>query len=83
MNIEDLIKNMGELKKLILKNNDKYFIISTTEENDKKIIENENIKIFNINAEKELQPSKTEVILVLCLDLPPDLLQVQYQKKKI
>ena len=51
LNIEDLIKNMGELKKLILKNNDKYFIISTTEENDKKIIENENIKIFNINSE--------------------------------
>jgi len=51
LNIEDLIKNMRELKKLILKNNDKYFIISTTEENDKKIIENENIKIFNINSE--------------------------------
>ena len=42
---------MGEFKKLILKNNDKYFIISTAEENDKKIIENENIKIFNINSE--------------------------------
>ena len=51
LNIGDLIENMSELKKLILKNNDKYFIISTTDEIETKIIENENIKIFNINAE--------------------------------
>ena len=51
LNIEDLLENISELKKLIVKNNDKYFIISTTEEIEKKIIDNENIKIFNINSE--------------------------------
>lgn len=51
LNIEDLIENMSELKKLIVKNNGKYFIISTTDEIETKIIENENIKIFNINYE--------------------------------
>ena len=51
LNIEDLIENMSELKKLIVKNNGKYFIISTTDEIETKIIENENIKIFNINLE--------------------------------
>ena len=51
LNIEDLIENISELKKLIVKNNGKYFIISTTDETETKIIENENIKIFNINAE--------------------------------
>ena len=51
LNIEDLIENMSELKKLIVKNNGKYFIISTTDETETKIIENENIKIFNINFE--------------------------------
>ena len=51
LNIEDLIESMDELKKLIVKNNGKYFIISTTGETETKIIENENIKIFNINLE--------------------------------
>lgn len=51
LNIEDLIENASELKKIIVKNNEKYFIISTTEETNSKIIENENIKIFNINYE--------------------------------
>ena len=51
LNIEDLIESMDELKKLIVKNNGKYFIISTTDETETKIIENENIKIFNINFE--------------------------------
>ena len=51
LNIEDLIESMDELKKLIVKNNGKYFIISTTDETETKIIENENIKIFNINLE--------------------------------
>ncbi|TKZ36311.1 MMPL family transporter [Brachyspira catarrhinii] len=51
LNIEDLIENMSELKKLIVKNDGKYFIISTTDEIETKIIENENIKIFNINSE--------------------------------
>ena len=51
LNIEDLIESMDELKKLIVKNNGKYFIISTTGETETKIIENENIKIFNINFE--------------------------------
>lgn len=51
LNIEDLIENMDELKKLIVKNNGKYFIISATDEPETKIIENENIKIFNISAE--------------------------------
>lgn len=51
LNIEYLIENMSELKKLIVKNNGKYFIISTTDETETKIIENENIKIFNINFE--------------------------------
>ena len=51
LNIEDLIESIDELKKLIVKNNGKYFIISTTDETETKIIENENIKIFNINFE--------------------------------
>ena len=51
LNIEDLTESMDELKKLIVKNNGKYFIISTTDETETKIIENENIKIFNINFE--------------------------------
>ncbi len=51
LNIEDLIDIMSELKKLIVKNNGKYFIISTTDETETKTIENENIKIFNINFE--------------------------------
>ncbi len=51
LNMEDLIENMSELKKIIVKNNEKYFIISTTDETNSKIIENENIKIFNINHE--------------------------------
>ena len=51
LNIDDLIENASELKKIIVKNNEKYFIISTTEETNSKIIENENIKIFNINSE--------------------------------
>ena len=51
LNIEDLIESIDELKKLIVKNNGKYFIISTTDETETKIIENENIKIFNINLE--------------------------------
>lgn len=64
LNIEDLIEkdSLSELKKLILKNDEKYFIISTTDDANIKIEEiekNENIKIFNINSEINEALNKT------------------------
>lgn len=59
LNIEDLIESVSEFKKLIVKNNEKYFIISTTDETNSKIIESENLKIFNINLEINEALNKT------------------------
>lgn len=61
LNIENLMEKdfLSDLKKLIIKKDEKYFIISASDETNTKIIENENIKIFNINSEINEALNKT------------------------